>query len=381
VDSSSNSFLGFLGLFSINNVISNGTSGTLTNIEITSNSSENSYVILNEKVYWNEESCKENIKFTFPINNTGKTIERVYTIFYKVNNIIVHKITLVIEQQSISGSFRCSNNMYVLSHGECLNKEENDLGWFDFETNIPIRELSISLSQNLLDQTPIFQEKSSGKYQVSIKLKPNLTEDKKTIILNFIRNGRDIIKSITVSQGYYCAKLYYPNSNNYIINNESIGSTSNYIDTPTRNEVQYGIKKIFIINLIRCEPTIDGRWNYESELSSLVNIKVSNYTWTFLGIDKNENNGSDDNSNNNDISSAGNKDRITNNYFDSYSSVIINSKTPYLENRYNVNRLYYGYGIKNKITVTLSINYPENDLLEGYYIEPVFNIFQNKLGE
>lgn len=381
VDSSSNSFLRFLGLFPINNVISNGTSGTLTNIEITSNSSENSYVILNEKVYWNEENCKENIKFTFPINNTGKTIERIYTIIYKVNNIIIHKITLVIEQQSTSGSFKCNNNMYVLSHGECLNKEENDLGWFDFETNIPIRELSISLSQNLLDQTPIFQEKSSGKYQVSIKLKPNLTEDKKTIILNFIRNGRDIIKSITVSQGYYCAKLYYPNSNNYIINNESIGSTSNYIDTPTRNEIQYGIRKLFAIDLTRCEPTIDGIWNYESELSSLVNIKVSNYTWTFLGIDKNENSGSDDNSNNNDISSAGNKDRTTNNYFDSYSSVIINSKTPYLENRYNVNRLYYGYEIKNKITVTLSINYPENDLLEGYYIEPVFNIFQNKLGE
>lgn len=382
VSSSENSFLSFLGLFSTANIISSGDAGTLTELEIVSNDKENnSYVVLNEKVYWYDTgNNKENIKFTFPINNTDKTIERTYTITYKVRGVVIHKITLVIEHQSASGYFKCDNNMYVLSHGECLNKDENDLGWFDFETNIPKQQLSISLSSDLLDQVPVIQEKSSGKYKVSIKLKPNLTEDKRTIILNFMREGKEVIKSVIVSQGYYCTKLFYPDSNNYVINNGSIGNTSNYIDTPTRNETQYGTRKSFIVEITRSEPNYEGRWSYDSNLASAVEIKVSNYVWSLLSVSSNQGSSQEDEENSRG-NIGGETEKATSNYFTSYSSVIINSRIPYLENQYNVNNLYYGHEIKNKITVTLSIGYPDDDILYGYSINPVFNIYQNKLGE
>jgi len=378
ISSSENSFDIFLGLFSISNAITSGTPGTIGELEITSNNDENKYTILNKKICWYSENNKENIKLTFPINNTNKTIERIYTIIYKNKGELIHKITLVIQQQSSSGTFNCDKNMYVLSHGECLNKDKNDLGWFDFDTNIPRQQLSISLSSpELLDQIPIIQEKSPGKYKVSIKLKPNLTEEKRTIILNFVRNNVDIIKSITVSQGYYCTKLYYPNNINYITNGGSIGSTSNYIDTPTRNEIQSGIKKIFTIDIIRCEPSIDGKWNYESNLASLVDLKVSNFVWTILGIKPKQL----QIENKSQLLNDNEKITKTSDYFISYNSVVINSKIPYLENQYSVNSSYFGYEIKNKITVTLNVKYPKNDILDEYFVTPTFNIFQNKLGE
>lgn len=389
VDGSVTSFSSFIGLFSIIKQITSGMNGTINGIEITSNNSENKYRFFNDGATWYEGTNKENIMFTFPTNNTDKTIERIYTISYKMNGSILHQIRLIIQHQSSSGYFKCNNNMYVLSHGECLG--ETDLGWFDFETNIPINQISIVSAS--LEQPPTIIPKNSVKYQASIKLKPNLTEEKKTITLNFLRNG-NVIKSITVYQGYYCTKLYYPDSNSYVVDGESLGNTNNYIDTPSRNEVNYGIYKSFNIDVVRCEPNIDGLWVLETNLLTRISAPiVVNYTWALLGVrnlneneeeDTNQDDRSSNNINSDIINSTNNNDmqnKTTSSYFKSYNSVVVNSRTIYLENRYSVDPKYYGYEIKNKITVRLDIKYPDDNILAGHSVNPVFYIFQNKLGE
>ncbi len=417
-------FQAYLGLFSIVDGISVGQTGSISNLEITSEDPTNNYEIVNRQdIIWNPDQHRaSNIKFTFPVNNTNNTVNRVYTIVYKVNDVIIHKITFIIKQQSASiGSLTCNNNMYVLSHGECLNSDIDNLGWFDFETEIPLRQLSVELvTSNLLESNPTIQEISSGRYRVYIKLKPNLTEDIKTTILNFVKNGSDIVKSVSVSQGYYCAKLYYPEeADKYIIDGGSIGSTSNYIDTPTRDETQIGTLKTFKIAVSRKEPTINGEWVVTENLINDVDFSVLSYTWSLLGVDRpagessssggssfvvggraasNSNSGGDINSNNTIIGTNNNNNNTNNtnnnivggrslqniisDYFSRYNTLKeIIDDTPYLKNTYIVYDQYYRYGIRNKVNVTLKIYYPINDILKTYYITPVFNIFQNKLAE
>ena len=408
-----------LGVYSIKNKINEGTVGTTNGVNINS-SSDNGYRILSVNSRYYNENWTGNVRLTFPKNTTSNTINRIFTITY-LDKGLTHKLIINIEQTSEQGTIYCSNDAYFFSDGECLSDTVNDIGYFKFETDINIRELSLSISpgRDLLTTYNIIDLNQKGdhggafkKYKVYIKLKQNKGGRIISQILNFIKTDnkggydqhsqQNIVKSVNVYQGFYCLSLYYPdNSDNYVETEGTIGSLTNPIMVPANDNFGDGTtsRKLFRLRLTRAEPPNFGNIEeielVQSQGNSQIQLaSVNNSTWNFLDdptspvITPTYNNnpsisviGSGEETRGSSSSSSSSESGTG---LTSHNTVLVQTSSPinlrrilYLENQYIVNSNYINRNIYIKINVSIQVGYPsisitglsgtDNESLEQHY--------------
>lgn len=373
-----------LGVFSIKNRISFWDRGTTRDITIETNN-PNTYTIINEYCYYVDDSWIPNIVLRFPENNTGSSIDRVFTIKYNDSSGFPNKITIIARQEPgiIGDSIICSDNAYFLSSGDCIETDnyEDNLGFFTFDTNIDINSLSLRIPQQLYESYSFIDVGPSvyggyRTYKAQIKLKPNLSNS--TIgnqIFSFIRNGESI-RNVYINQGFYCLDICYPGEIDLgIYNGQSMGSVENPIEVPSRNNTEIGDRKIFKLLLKRSEPIpSSGDFTDETiDFSDLPFPAIDVYYWTII-----------------DPSNYLSRYESIDRYLNNYSTTLIQSDTsinpvyfPFLENIYTVYSTYYTKEILIKINLSIRIGYPYDDPLYTYKKETLhsYTMYLRKINE
>ena len=403
-----------LGVFKIDKQITEGTTGVVRGINIRT---DNTCTILSDTCIYYNENWTPNIRLEFPENNTQKPVDRNFIITYVVSGI-THKIVFTVRQTSGSGNIVCSDNAYFLSHGECIetNDYSDNLGFFTFDTDLDIKTLSLSIPKSLGEEynfTYVGPSSLGGSYKTYkayIKLRPNLSNS--TIdnqIFNFIKNGTDIIKSVYINQGFYCLTICDPKSTTSgIYSGGTLGSESNPIQVPTRNNLTIGSRTTFKLILRRSEP-IPSTGKYTSETldlnSDVYFPEVINYYWIFTSVNTpgynyttqqqpNLTDGSNQtaDSNYNEIPSeeTGKNSEVDGEYLSSYSTSLFQSASginpelcPFLENIYTVYSKFYTSEIGIRVDTNIIVQYPYTDPL--YMLKKstthTYTFFLSKQGE
>lgn len=413
VSSSTTSINVLLGVFKINNQITEGTNGIVKGINIRT---DNTYTILSDTCAYYNEDWTPSVRLEFPENNTQKPIDRNFTITYTVSGI-THKIVFTVRQTSGSGNIVCSDNAYFLSHGECIetNDYSDNLGFFTFDTDLDIKTLSLSIPKSLGEEynfTYVGPSSLGGSYKTYkayIKLRPNLSNS--TIgnqIFNFIKNGTDIIKSVYINQGFYCLTVCEPKSTTTgVYSGGTLGSESNPIQVPTRSNLTIGARATFKLILRRSEP-IPSTGKYTSETLDLTSDvyfpEVANYSWIFTSIDTPGSGYTqqqlkptiNDRSNQTSDSDKIPEEEINkileveSGYLSSYSTSLFQSASgidpefcPFLENIYSVYSKFYTSEIGIRIDTDIIVQYPYTDPLYVLkkYTTHSYTFFLSKQGE
>jgi hypothetical protein len=413
VSSSTTSLNVLLGVFKINNQITEGTKGVVVKgINIRT---DNTYTILSDTCAYYNEDWTPSVRLEFPENNTQKPIDRNFTITYTVSGI-THKIVFTVRQTSGIGNVVCSDNAYFLSHGECIETDDysDNLGFFTFDTDLDIKTLSLSIPKFLGEEYnftyvgPSSLGRSYKTYKAYIKLRPNLSNS--TIgnqIFNFVKNGTDIIKSVYINQGFYCLTVCEPKSTTTgVYSGGTLGSESNPIQVPTRSNLTIGARATFKLILRRSEP-IPSTGKYTSEILDLTSDvyfpEVVKYSWMFTSIDTPGytqqqlkptiiNDRSNQTLDSNKISEKEiNKIlKVEGGYLSSYSTSLFQSASgidpefcPFLENIYSVYSKFYTSEIGIRIDTNIIVQYPYTDPL--YMLKKTtthsYTFFLSKQGE
>lgn len=377
----------FLGVFNIENQIQEGDKGQTSNIKINTG-----YRILTSNATYTNQRWTPTVNLSFPENTTGMTVDRVFIITAGGN-----KITLTVKQLSASGNIICKDNAYFLSHGECIETEDygNNMGFFTFDTDIDIKNLSLRIPESLLAEPYSFIYIGASpfgdgytRYKAQIRLKPNLSNSViKKQIFSFIRNGESI-RNVYINQGYYCLTLYYPESiSDGVYSGGTIGSSIHPIIVPSRDNLKYGTtRKLFEVALNRGEFNPEtGRLNEETidilNESVIRFPTINSFTWTTEIMLQSSRNSTEDL--NLDLTAE-----ITRDFLDSYETKLFKDSTdltakPFLENTYTVNPAYYESVFMIKVEASIRVEYPLTDplRLSGRTTKHNYTIYLKKVSD
>lgn len=382
-----------LGAFSIGSQIESGSIGSMRGVAI---ETSNSYRVVSNTCTYLDTGWKGNVILEFPENTTSKPINRIFTITYNDSGMI-HKITITVRQASSGGTIVCSDQAYFLSHGECIETDDysDNMGFFTFDTDIPIKSLSLGIPKSLIDEDynftyvgPSSLGGSYKTYKAYIKLKPNLSDSViEKQIFNFLKNGSEVIRSVYINQGYYCLTVCDPKSTTTgVYSGGTLGSEKNPITVPSRNNLTLGDRKVFKLILQRSEPLPESGRYVEELLDMKSDVyfpEVINYTWKFNGPDipLNISGDIDSDDEEEEIRNKGSQPEVINidsvdpkitegGYITSYQTELFQSDDkissdyiPFLENIYTVYPKYYTTEIGIRVDTDILVQYPYTDPL------------------
>lgn len=383
-----------LGIFKLDNQIAEGTIGVIKGLDITvdTNTPGSTYNILSENCIYYNNDWTPNIRLEFPENTTNKQINRIFTITYTVSGI-THKIILTIKQTSGSGNVMCSDNAYFLSHGECIETDDytDNLGFFTFNTDLDIKTLTLNIPRSIGEEYnfiyvgPSSLGGSYKTYKAYIKLRPNLSNSKiNNQIFSFVKNGTEIVKNVRINQGFYCLTICEPKSTvTGIYSGGTLGSESNPIIIPSRNNLTLGPRTVFKLILRRGEP-IPSTGEYTDESLNFSDDvyfpEILNYSWVFTNISTKSKGEEEDLRGNqfsgenelavNSSSNIIDKETGSSGYFNYYSTSLFQEDLdidpqfcPFLENIYSVYSRYYNSDIGIIVDTSIIVQYPYTDPL------------------
>jgi len=186
--------------------------------------SEDVIVSSNASSNWDED----NVTIHFPANRSNKEITRSI-LLGDVDDI--HKVSIELTQGPADDKFtsELSGPLYLLSDGRLF--VENDISTFKFTTAIPKSDLMLTCKigeEEIELDLPAPEELIDGtyKYDLELQLPPNLTNKEREVDITFYKiysklGEKYIVKNFKCYQGYYSLSVYDANDlvNKYLYNN------------------------------------------------------------------------------------------------------------------------------------------------------------------
>jgi hypothetical protein len=178
---------------------------------------------------WDED----NVTIHFPANRSNKEITRSI-LLGDVDDI--HKVSIELTQGPADDKFtsELSEPLYLLSNGRLF--VEDDISTFKFTTAIPKSDLMLTCKigeEEIELELPAPEELADGtyKYDLELQLPPNLTNKEREVDITFYKiysklGERYTVKKFTGYQGYYSLSVYDAND---LVNKHLYNDLSNVV--------------------------------------------------------------------------------------------------------------------------------------------------------